>query len=348
MVRRVRDLSCGDTRIFLELEVRRVLCKLCGKVKRERLEFLADNPLYTKRFAFFVGRRCRQATVKDVAKELHLHWHTVKELDKQYMAAQLARVGTPGPKVIGIDEISVRKGQDYRIVVSDLLRRRPIWFGGTNRSEASMKTFYDWLGAQKSGGVRLAVMDMWRPFRNATAEGAPQAAILFDKFHIMKHLGEALDEVRKSEYARLSGRQRRYIKGQKYTLLSRRTNLSLSGKTSLKLLLDANKRLNTAYMLKESFGQLWAYEREAWARKFFENWRASLKWQRLRRYEKFAQMIDDHWDGIAAYCKAENKVSLGFVEGLNAKIRVIQRRAYGFRDEEYLSLKILTCMLPEL
>ena len=87
---------------------------------------------------------------------------------------------------------------------------------------------------------------------------------------------------------------------------------------------------------------------EGWARRFFENWRASLKWQRHPPYEKFAEMIDRHWDGIAAYCWLENKVSLGFVEGLNNKIRVIQRRAYGLRDEDYLRLKILTCMLPAL
>jgi transposase len=101
-VRQVRDLSCGDTRIFLELEVRRVDCRGCGKVKRERLDFLADNPIYTKRFAYFVGRRCRQAAIKDVAKELALDWHTVKALEMQYMEAQLARAGTPGPQVIGI------------------------------------------------------------------------------------------------------------------------------------------------------------------------------------------------------------------------------------------------------
>jgi transposase len=114
------------------------------------------------------------------------------------------------------------------------------------------------------------------------------------------------------------------------------------------VLLAANKRLNIAYLLKESFAQLWDYEREGWARKFFENWRSSLKWQRLAPYEKFAEMIERHWDGIAAYCKPENKVSLGFVEGLNNKIRVLQRRAYGLRDEEYLRLKVLTCMLPKL
>ncbi len=296
----------------------------------------------------FVGRRCRISTIKDVAEELHLDWQTVKELDKQYMRAQLAKAGTPGPEAIGIDEISIRKGHTYRIVVSDLIRRRAIWFGGTDRSQASMALFYDWLGHKKTGGIRLAVMDMCKPFGNATAEHAPQAAILFDKFHIMSHLGQALDKVRKAEYARLSGKDRRFIKGQKYTLLSNRENLTLEGRKSLKLLLAANKRLNTAYVLKESFAQLWDYRSEIWARRFFENWRASLKWQRLKPYEKFAQMIDRHWDGIAAYCKPENKVSLGFGEGLNNKIRVIQRRAYGLRDEEYLRLKILTCMLPKL
>ena len=125
--------------MYLELEVRRVACRRCGKVKRERLDFLADNPLYTKRFAFYVGKRVRTGTIADVARELKLDWHTVKALEKQYMRAQLKRAGTPGPKAIGIDEISIRKGHTYRIVVSDLIRGRPIWFGGEDRSEASMR-----------------------------------------------------------------------------------------------------------------------------------------------------------------------------------------------------------------
>jgi transposase len=328
--------------------VRRVACCTCGAVKRERLDFLADNPRFTKRFAFYVGRRCRQASIRDVATELKLDWDAVKTLEMQYMRAQIERAGVPGPKAIGIDEISIRRGHSYRIVVSDLVRKRPIWFGGEDRSEASMAQFYAWLGLRKSRKIRLVVMDMWKPFRNVAKDKAPQAAILFDKFHIMRHLGEALDKVRKAEYARLRGKDRRFIKGQKYTLLSRHENLTLDGKRSLKLLLAANKRLNTAYLLKEAFGQLWDYRREGWARRFFDNWRASLKWQRLKPYERFADMIDRHWDGIAAYCKPENKVSLGFVEGLNNKIRVFQRRAYGLRDEEYLRLKVLSCMLPPL
>ena len=211
-----------------------------------------------------------------------------------------------------------------------------------------MDLFYQWLEGKKAVGIRLAVMDMWRAFETSTMKQAPQAAILYDKFHVLRHLGKALDTVRKQEYRRLAEKDRSFIKGQKYTLLSRKANLTLEGRRALNKLLGANKRLHTAYLLKEAFGQLWEYQTEGWARRFFENWKASLKWQRLKPYEEFAKMIERHWDGIVAYGKAENKVSLGFVEGLNNKIRVIQRRAYGLRDEEYLRLKVLTCMLKPL
>lgn len=317
-------------------------------MKREQVPWLADNPFYTKRFAYYLGRKCRAMTVKDVARELKLDWHTVKRLEKEYMDKQLRRNPVAAPEVIGVDEVSLRKGHSYRIVVSDLKRNRPIWFGGKDRSEESLNLFYEWLGPKKAKKIGLAVMDMWKAFEKSTRKNVSEAAILYDKFHVMRHLGEALDKVRKQEYARLSGKDRSYIKGQKYTLLSNRENLTLDGRKALKKLLKANKRLNTAYLLKESFGQLWSYQTEGWARRFFDHWKESLKWQRLKPYEKFAAMIERHWDGIAAYSRPENKVSLGFVEGLNNKIRVIQRRAYGLRDEEYLRLKILTCMLKEI
>jgi transposase len=330
------------------MEVRRVDCRSCRKVKQERFDWLADNPFYTKRFAFYVGRRCRDSSIQDIARELHLDWKTVKSLEKQYMREQLRRVGLPGPKVIGVDEISIRKGHTYRIVVSDLLRHRPIWFGGEDRSEASMDRFFKELGVKKARKIQLAVMDMWKAFRKSTEKHAPQAAILYDKFHVMRHLNEALDKVRKQEYARLSEKDRQYVKGQKYTLLSHWKNLSVEGKDALKIMFKANKRLNKAYLLKESFSQLWEYKSEGWARRFFDNWRSALKWQRLEPFEDFAKMIESHWDGIAAYIHSEDEVSLGFVEGLNNKIRVIQRRAYGLKDQEYLRLKVLTCMLPAI
>jgi len=345
--RLARDLSSGDRRIYLEYELRRVDCEACG-VKQERLDFLASNTKFTKRLALSIGGLCRTMPIKDVARRMNLDWHTVKELEKEYMREQLARAGPPSPSVIGIDEISIRKRHTYRIVVSDLEKRRAIWFGGAGRSQADMDLFYAFLGEENREKIRLAVMDMWKPFRTSTQTHAPQAAILFDKFHILRHLGEALDKVRKAEYARVTGTKRKFIKGQKYVLLAHKENLTSEARKNLKLLLAANKRLNTAYLLRESFAQLWDYKSEAWARRFFDNWKSQLRWQRLKPYEDFAAMIERHWDGIAVYCRPENKIALGFVEGLNNKIRVFQRRAYGLRDEDYLRLKILTCSLPEL
>jgi len=343
--RPIRDLSCGDRRIYLQVEIRRVQCRRCGKVKRERLDWISDNPFYTKRFAFFVGRRCREMSLQAVARELRLDWHTVKALDQQYMEEQLRRAPQARPRVVGIDEVSLGQGHQYRIVVSDLEKRRAIWFGGTDRSEASLDQFYQWLGPQRRPAVSLAVMDMWKAFALSTQKQAPAAAILYDKFHVLRHLSRALDRVRKQEYARLAGQDGSYIKGQKYTLLSKRENLSLDGRRALKKLLAANRRRHTAYLLKESFDQLWEYRSEAWARRFFGHWKAALKWQRLKPYEEFAELIERHWNGIALYCRCENRFALGFVEGLNNKIRVLQRRAYGLRDEDYLRLKILTASL---
>ena len=317
-------------------------------MRNEKLAFLSANAKYTLRFATQIGGLCRAMTIADVARRMHLDWHAVKDLDMIYMHEQLARAGHPAPRVIGIDEISIRKRHVYRIVVSDLEQKRAIWFGGDGRGEKDMDMFYAILGPENANKIRLAIMDMWRPFRNSTRVRAPNADILFDKFHVLRHLGEALDKVRKAEYARVTGDPRRFIKGQKYVLLSHRENLSGEGKRSLKILLAANKRLNTAYILRESFAQLWTYRSEAWARKFFDTWKAQLRWQRLGPYEKFAEMVERHWDGIAAYCKPDNKVALGFVEGLNNKIRTIQKRAYGHQDQEYFRLKILTCMLPKL
>ena len=326
----------------------RVLPELRHREARE-VELVGRQPVLHQAFRL-VGRRCRAATIQDVAHELRLDWKTVKALEIEYMREQLRRAGTPAPSVIGIDEIAIGRGHSYRIIVSHLLRSRPIWFGGKDRSEASLDEFFAWLGPKKCRKIRLAVMDMWKAFRKSTLkEGhAPQARIIYDKFHVLKHLGAAMDEVRKQEYARLSGKERRFIKGQKYNLLSRWENLTIGGKQALKLLFGANRRLNKAYLLKESFGQLWDYNRPGWARRFFNNWADALKWQRLEPFPKFAAMVEAHWDGIEAYCHEENKVPLGYVEGFNNKIRVIQRRAYGLRDEEYLRLKILTCTLPEI
>jgi transposase len=269
------------------------------------MDWLAKNPRYTARYALHVGALCREMTDQAVAVAERLHHGTVKDLDKLYMAKQVAHAGMPAPRAIGVDEIAIRKGHGYRVVVSDRDRARPIW-----RTEADLDLFFAALGPKKSLRIELAAMDMWRPFRNSLDRNAKNARILFDKFHIMRHLSDALDTVRRHEYKRVAEKDRAFIKGQRYRLPSHRDNLTLEGKASLKKLLKANKRLHTAYLLKESFGQLWDYKDPLWARAFFDRWHDSLKWQRLTPYERFANLIERHWDGIASYCEPGNKVSL--------------------------------------
>lgn len=295
-----------------------------------------------------MGRQCREMPLTRVAELNRLGWDQVWRMELAYMNRLVAKQPPPqNLRAIGIDEVSIRKRHTYRIVVADLDAHRPIWMGGDGRSEADMDRFFLDMGPERNAKIEVAVMDMWKPFRNSTVRHASHARIVFDKFHVIRHLSDALDEVRRREYKRVNEKEQKFIKGQRYTLLSNRANLDAEGRRSLRVLLKANRRLHKAYLLKESFGQMWDYENPTWSQKFFENWKTQLKWQRLEPFEKFAAMIERHWDGIASYCQPDNKVSLGFMEGLNTKIRVIQRRAYGIRNEEYLRLKVLTSFIKD-
>jgi len=344
----VRDLDAGAVRIYLDFEYRRLYCSVCNAVKRETLSWLAQSARFTQRFEDRIGEFCREMTVTRVAELNNLSWDQVWRMEKSYMRRLLERHPPSAQlRAIGVDEISIRKGHSYAIVVADLDEKRPIWLGGQGRTEEDLQCFFDQMGPERCRTIELAVMDMWKAFRNATLKNASGAQIVYDKFHVMRHLSNALDQVRRSEYKRVNDKERKFIKGQRYTLLSHKANLDLEGRRALRVLLKANKRLHKAYLLKESFGQLWDYKNPLWARRFFENWKSQLRWQRLTSFEKFAAMIERHWDGIVSYCHPDHKVSLGFMEGVNNKIRVIQRRAYGIKDQEYLMLKVITSFIKE-
>ncbi|MCB9497558.1 MAG: ISL3 family transposase [Fibrobacteria bacterium] len=347
--RLVRDLDLGPWRIWLRIPIRRVFCTRCQSVKTERIEFLADVNRYTDRYALWVGRQCREKSVKAVAVETGLSWDTVKDLDKLYMAKQLEAHPRPAPRWIGLDEIAIASGHSYRVIVHDLEHKRPIWVGERKgRGREAVDDFFQSLTASEREGIELAVMDMYGPYRTSLEAHCPNAAVHYDHFHLVKNLGDAVDKIRKAEYKRLEGDQRRYIKGTKYILLSHRENLDPRRRKALDELLQVNRRLNKAYLLKESFRRIWTFKSPAWARKFFDEWRSSLRWQRLQPLEKFADLVESHWDGIVRSLDPKCKVPMGFVEGMNAKIRAIQKRAYGLRDEDYLRLKILTSTLPRL
>lgn len=201
-------------RIYLEFEYRRVLCCRCGAVKQELMPWLAGSGRFTKRFERVIGRQCRELSVARVAEMNNLGWDQVRRIEKNYMGDLLARHPLPRRlRAIGIDEISIRKRHTYAVVVADLDRQRPVWIGGTGRSEADLARFFDEIGSSTAAGIRVAVMDMWPPFRKATQRHAVQAELVYDKFHILRHLADALDAVRRSEYRRASERERRFIKG---------------------------------------------------------------------------------------------------------------------------------------
>lgn len=187
-----------------------------------------------------------------------------------------------------MDELSIKNGHTYRIVIRDLDRGRPIWVGGQGRTEADLDRFFLDLAPKKTARIRLAVMDMWRAFCNSVHTHASEVQILFDTFHVLRYLADAMGQVRRAEYKRIAAKDLAFIKGQRYTLLSHRANLMLEGRCSLRRLLRANKCLATAYLLKEEFGQPWSYRRAGWARQFFTRWREQLKWQRLGPFEQFA------------------------------------------------------------
>ena len=345
----MRDRPSAGTRIYLEFEYWRLSCPKCQAVKRETLAWLADSSRFTKRFEREIGQQCRGQSIADVAKVHHLHWDQVRRMEVAYMEDLLVK-HPPAKRLraIGMDEVSIRKGHSYAITIADLDRQRPIWMSESpGRKEEDLDKFYVEIGLKRAARIKLAVMDMWKAFRTSTTRLAPNARIVFDKFHILRHLADALDQVRRNEYKRVNEKDQKFIKGQRYTLLSHRANLNTDGRRSLKTLLKANRRLHKAYLLKEAFGQLWDYNYPACARTFFENWKAQLKWQRLKPFEEFAAMIERHWDGIVAYCHPDNKVSLGFMEGLNNKIRSIQRRAFGIKDQRYLKLKVLTSFIKD-
>jgi len=230
-------------------------------VKRETLSMLAKSARFTQRFEDRIGLLCREMSIKRVAELNNLSWDQVCRMEKCYMR-RLLEQHPPSQqlRVIGVDEISIHKGHSYAIVVADLDQRRPIWLGGQGRTEQDLQLFFDTMGPERCKTIELAVMDMWKPFRKATLSHAPNAQIVYDKFHIMRHLADALDQVRRSEYKRVNEKERRFIKGQRYTLLSHKANLDIEGRRALQMLLKANKRLHKAYLLKESFGQLWDYK----------------------------------------------------------------------------------------
>lgn len=222
-------------------------------------------------------------------------------------------------------------------MVCNLETGEPLWFGRERKKETLDAFFQEELSRRQRHRIEAVCVDMWEPFRLSLEEWVPQCRIVYDKFHIMQHANEAIDEVRRAEFFRKGGRMRGVVKGKRWLLLSRWVNLTAGKRQELNQLFALNRRVFKAYILKESLDRLWTYHYEGAMLNYLQRWIDQLRWQRLEPFEKLAKMLLEHLDGILNYCRT--KVPLGVVEAVNGNIKSLLRRGRGYQNLRYLLLK---------
>lgn len=334
--RAVRDLPWSEFQTTVFIEVYRVRCPDCG-VKREKVLLLPSKAPFSRRFEEAVGLACESASARQVARQLGLPASTVRAIDLRYLERWSASRWKPALRQMGVDEIYLGKKQKFFTVVCNLDTGEPLWFGRERKKETLDQFLVGELSARQRRGIEAACVDMWEPYRLSLAQGAPRCRIVYDKFHILRHANEAVDEVRRAEFFRKGGRMRGLVKGKRWLLLSRWVNLDTGKKRQLNTLFALNRRVMKAYLLKESLDRLWAYRYEGAMLRYLNNWTDQLKWQRLEPFWKLARMLWKHLDGILNYCRT--KVPLGVVEAVNGNIRSLLRRGRGYKNLRYLLLK---------
>lgn len=334
--RAVRDLPWSAFQATVFIEVFRVKCPDCG-VKVEKVPLLPSKAPFSQRFEDAVGLACESASARQVGRRFGLPASTVRAIDLRYLERWSAARRMPALKQMGVDEIHIGKKEKFLTVVSNLESREPLWFGRERKKETLDQFFEMELTARQRRGIASACVDMWEPFRLSIRQWAPHCLIVYDKFHIMQHANAAVDEVRRAEFFRKGMRMRGLVKGKRWLLLTRWVHLTSAKQRELSTLFSLNRKLFKAYLLKESLDRLWTYRYEGAMIRYLRQWIAQLKWQRLRPFQKLAQMLIDHLDGILNYCTV--KPPLGVVEAINGNIKSILRRGRGYKNFHYLLLK---------
>jgi transposase len=335
--RRVRDLPWGTWQVWLRVEVHRVRCRQCG-VRTERLSFIGGKAHYTTRLEAALAQGCEAAPVSRVAAQWGLPPETVRRMDKRVLRRWAARRPRRPLRYLGVDEIFLGKTVKFLTVVSDLETGEPLWVGRERKRETLDRFFAEALPPRRRRAVRAVCVDMWEPFRLSLQAHLPHARLVYDKFHVLRHASEAVDETRRAEFFRQGAEARGLIRGKRWLLLRRWANLDGEERQTLHALFALNRRLAKAYLLKEQLVHLWTYTYEGAARRFLTNWLRALRWQRLPAFQKLGRMLTRHLDGILNYC--HEKVPFGKVEAINGNVRAMLRRGRGYRDQEYLLLKV--------
>ncbi|WEF32663.1 ISL3 family transposase [Pseudoduganella chitinolytica] len=335
----VRDMPMLGDPVWLRVRLRRVRCSECG-TRAERVKWLDRHARVTQRLAEFVGLWCQKLPVAHVCKLSGLHWDTVRRIERTNLAAQIAALPDAQPTRLVMDEFALYKGHRYATVVLDADTRRVLWVG-EGRSREALRPFFEWLGPERCRAIEAVAMDMNTAFDLEVKEHCPQAHVVYDLFHVVAKYGrEVIDRVRVDEANRLKHDlpMRKVVKRARWLLLRNRANIPAEKLASLDELLAANQTLSTVYIMKAALKELWSAQ-GAWQwRTAWQTWLRMANESGVEPLQKFARKLKPYWRGIVA--RVRWPMHTGQLEGINNRIKVMKRMAYGYRDSEFFFLKI--------
>lgn len=332
-----RHLDTCQLQTVLRARVPRVNCPEHGvlQIKAPWAEARARFTQLMERWIIDVLQQC--ATVSGACRLIGLSWDEVFGVMERAVRRGQARKRPQILRQIGVDEKAFRKGHSYTTIVSDI-ERSTIEYLADERTRESLEGFYSSLTSQQRDGIEAVALDMWEPYIMATQAQVPQAPrkIVFDRFHIMQHVGQAVDTVRKAEHRALRAAGDETLMRTKYLWLHSQENLTQERRDQLAILLGQNLKVARAWAIKESLRRLWDYRREGWARRYFARWFFWATHSRLEPMRKVAHMLKRRLDNIVTYCRL--RITNAVAEGINSKLMAIKRRACGYRNSEHFKI----------
>lgn len=336
-IRMLRDLNIGNAQVWLQVDYRKVWCNDCNGVRVEQFSFADTSKRVTHRLARYIYDLCRVMTVHDVAEHLDLDPKTVKSIDKSFLEKSFGWTDCHDIKVLAIDEIALRKGHNYMTVVMDFFSGRVIWMG-EDRNKETLDRFFAEMTDQQKQGIEAVAMDMWEPFINRIRDHCPDAKIVFDFFHVVQAFGRVIDRVRRDEYVKANQQERKILKGSRYLLLKNEENLNDKQKDRLQQVLELNATLSILYVLKDQLKLVYYYSDREQVKKTLDDWCQMAEHLDRPAVKAFVKRLRFFEYGIIEH--ADYPIGTSRLEGVNNKIKVIKRKAYGFHDSKYFALKV--------
>ena len=337
--RSIRDLDCGSVRISVLCYYRKVMCATCHRIHVEAIDFFEPCQRVSNRLARYIHELCKMLTVQDVARHLDLDWKTVKNIDKSFLEEEYCQTDYTDLTILAVDEIAVKKGHSYMTVVLDYLSGRVVWMAKERKAETLMK-FFEGMTEDKLQKLTAIAMDMWDPYIKAVREKAPHVQIVFDLFHMVKEFNKVIDYVRLDEYRKASESDKKVIQGSKYLLLKNRENIQKPQQIEqLEQLLALNKTISQVMILKDKLKMIWTCTSRSEAEYLINEWCDLADIVSNPHVEKFTNRIRRYSYGILNHC--DHQIHTSILEGVNNKIKLIKRKAYGFHDQRYFSLKVI-------